>query len=78
MIYILRIPIEEKDLTQFARNKFLMESYKTCYIFSLNNYFLDKFIASYKDYANDLGYINNKYSLDPTKRWEFNIPNSYA
>lgn len=55
-----------------------MESYKTCYIFSLNDNFLNKFIASYKDYANDLGYINNKYSLDPTERWEFNIPNSYA
>lgn len=55
-----------------------MESYKTCYIFSLNDYFLNKFIASYKDYANDLGYINIKYNLDPTKQWEFNIPNSYA
>ena len=55
-----------------------MESYKTCYIFSLNDYFLDKFITSYKDYANDLGYINIKYNLDPTKQWEFNIPNSYA
>ena len=55
-----------------------MERYKTCYIFSLNDYFLDKFITSYKDYANDLGYINIKYNLDPTKQWEFNIPNSYA
>ena len=55
-----------------------MESYKTCFIFSLNNYFLDKFITSYKDYLKDLNYINTKYNLDPTGRWEFNLPNSYA
>lgn len=70
-----QVKVDEKDFKDLARYQFLMDSYKTRYLFSFDDNYLPSYLSNYKLYQNTLYKFNRKYNLDSFEEYNFNIAN---
>ena len=71
-----QIKVDQKDFIDLSRYQFLMENYRSRYLFSFNESYLSLYIENYKLYYNTLFNFSKKYNLDSLEDYDFNLANS--
>lgn len=71
-----QIKVDQKDFINLTRYQFLMEGYRSRYLFSFNETYLSLYIKNYKLYYNELFSFSKKYNLDSLEDYDFNLANS--